>query len=114
MNIEAMTALYTLTPEQVTKADFATFEATMRRGTRNWYNFISVYYRLNVLFTAFVRDPRYRLDVLRLLQGDVYGEEEPPVLARMREIVHTVETTPEHVWHELLGDLTNNAFSPTY
>lgn len=89
---------------------FNEYETTIRRGTRNWYNFISVYYRLNVLFTAFILDPRYRLDVLKLLQGDVYEEEEPPVLARMRSIVQEVERNPKHVWHGLLGDLTANAF----
>jgi 1H-pyrrole-2-carbonyl-[peptidyl-carrier protein] chlorinase len=92
------------------RSAFETFETTIRRGTRNWYNFISVYYRLNVLFTAFIRDPRYRLDVLKLLQGDVYEDEEPPVLTRMREIVRTVEDTPNHIWHASLGDLTANAF----
>jgi FADH2 O2-dependent halogenase len=89
---------------------FATYEQTLRQGTRNWYRFISVYYRLNVLFTAFIRDPRYRLDVLKLLQGDVYDEAEPPVLRKMRAIVRAVESNPEHVWHPLLGDLTANAF----
>jgi FADH2 O2-dependent halogenase len=89
---------------------YANYETTIRRGTKNWYNFISVYYRLNVLFTAFINDPRYRLDVLQLLQGDVYDEEEPPVLTRMRETVTEVEQNPRHVWHNLLGDLTANAF----
>jgi FADH2 O2-dependent halogenase len=92
------------------RAAFSTYETTIRRGTKNWYNFISVYYRLNVLFTAFINDPRYRLDVLQLLQGDVYSEQEPEVLTRMREIVTEVETNPRHVWHDLLGDLTANAF----
>lgn len=91
-------------------AAFQTYESTIRRGTKNWYNFISVYYRLNVLFTAFINEPKYRLDVLKLLQGDVYDEEEPAVLARMREIVAEVERNPRHVWHNLLGDLTANAF----
>ena len=89
---------------------FSEFEATIRRGTKNWYNFISVYYRLNVLFTAFINDPRYRLDVLQLLQGDVYEEQEPKVLAYMRSIVTEVERNPTHVWHKMLGDLTANAF----
>lgn len=89
---------------------FRNYETTLRRGTRNWYNFISVYYRLNVLFTAFIQDPRYRLDILKLLQGDVYDEEEPEVLTRMREMVMQVETNPSHPWHKLLGDLTANAF----
>src|SRR5206468_11960913 len=92
------------------RAAFSKYESTLRRGTRNWYSFISVYYRLNVLFTAFITDPKYRLDVLKLLQGDVYDEEEPAVLARMREIVSQVEQDDRHMWHQLLGDLTWNAF----
>jgi FADH2 O2-dependent halogenase len=69
---------------------------------------------LNILFTAFINDPRYRLDVLKLLQGDVYDEEEPPVLKRMRDIVQAVEQNPDHVWHNMLGDLTGNAFKPVF
>lgn len=89
---------------------FGEYEATLKRGTRNWYNFISVYYRLNVLFTAFVSDPRYRLDVLKLLQGDVYEEAEPPVLTRMRSIVEAVERDKNHALHGFLGDITADAF----
>jgi FADH2 O2-dependent halogenase len=87
------------------REQFQTFEATMTRGVRNWYRFIALYYRLNVLFTAFVIDERYRLDVLKLLQGDVYDEAEPAVLSRMRQIVKQVEDNPNHVWHPYLGDL---------
>jgi FADH2 O2-dependent halogenase len=50
------------------------------------------------------------VDVIKLLQGDVYDEEEPAVLTRMRNIVMEVEKNPKHVWHGLLGDLTANAF----
>jgi len=98
----------------VNRESFKRYETTIRRGTNNWYNFISVYYRLNILFTAFVNDPRYRLDVLKLLQGDVYDEEEPAVLKRMRDIVTTVEQNPDHVWHQLLGELTSDAFKPVF
>lgn len=69
-----------------------------------------MYYRLNVLFTAFVQDPRYRLDVLKLLQGDVYDDAEPEVLTRMRNIVRQVEQNPNHALHGLLGSLTADAF----
>lgn len=106
--------LAALAKDDLRRESFAEYEATLRRGTRNWYNFISVYYRLNVLFTAFIRDERYRLDVLKLLQGDVYEEAEPPVLTRMREIVTAVENNPNHVWHKLLGDLTADAFKPAF
>jgi FADH2 O2-dependent halogenase len=94
----------------LSRESFKRFETTMGRGVKNWYNFISVYYRLNVLFTAFVRDPRYRLDVLQLLQGDVYDEQEPEVLALMRKRVTAVEQNEQHPWHKLLGDLTADAF----
>jgi len=93
---------------------FRTYETTIRRGTKNWYEFIRVYYRLNVLFTYFIRDPRYRLDVLKLLQGDVYDEDEPEVLTKMREAVSEVERDEAHPWHQLLGDLTANAFQPSF
>lgn len=96
------------------KERFRTFEQTIQRGTNNWYDFITIYYRLNVLFTAFIADGRYRLDVLKLLQGDVYDEEQPEVLKRMKEIVTEVENNEEHPWHVLLGDLTANAFKPAF
>jgi len=96
------------------KESFGTFEATLRRGTKNWYEFISVYYRLNVLFTAFVQDERYRLNVVKLLQGDVYDEDEPEVLRLMKDIVSQVEQNEKHIWHNYLGELTANAFKPSF
>lgn len=98
----------------VGKASFADFEGTMRNGMRNWYEFITLYYRLNVLFTMFLRDERHRLDVLELLQGDVYDQSEPAVLKRMREVVTEVESNERHVWHRQLGDLTGKAFRPQF
>ena len=91
---------------------FATFEATIKRGVKNWYDFINLYYRLNVLFTWFIIDKRYRLDVLKLLQGDVYDEDQPPVLQKMREMVDEVEQNKSHPWHHLLNDMTSGVFTP--
>jgi flavin-dependent dehydrogenase len=86
---------------------FTRFESTLRRAVSSWYEFISIYYRLNVLFTAFVQDPRYRLDVLKMLQGDVYDDQEPAALVAMREIVAAVEKDPDHLWHRYLSDLSS-------
>lgn len=96
------------------RESFQTFETTIRRGTKNWYEFISVYYRLNVLFTKFVNDPRYRLDILKLLQGDVYDEDAPEVIEVMKKIVSEVEQDENHRWHERLGTLTSRIFIPAY
>ena len=103
--------LNALEKNEFSRENFANFENTLRLGTKNWYDFITVYYRLNVLFTYFINDPRYRLDVLKLLQGDVYDEARPPVLEKMRQMVTEVEQNEKHPWHKLLGDLTANAFS---
>lgn len=96
------------------KQSFQTFESTLRRGTRNWYEFISIYYRLNVLFTAFVQNERYRLPIVKLLQGDVYDEEEPEVLKIMKNVVSQVEQNEKHIWHQYLGELTADAFKPAF
>lgn len=96
------------------RRSFSRYESTLRRGVRNWYEFISVYYRLNILFTAFVQDPRYRLDVLKLLQGDVYDDEEPKALREMREIVAVVEKDPGHLWHPYLGTLRAPSAAPAF
>lgn len=96
------------------KCAFSRYEEKLRRGVKNWYEFISIYYRLNILFTAFVQDPRYRLDVLKLLQGDVYDDAEPKALEAMREIVSAVEDDPEHLWHPHLGTLRAPAAAPAF
>jgi FADH2 O2-dependent halogenase len=88
---------------------FATYEGKLRKAVRNWYEFIAVYYRLNILFTAFVQDPRYRVDVLKMLQGDVYDAEEPTALGKMREVLREVEADPGHLWHRHLGSLRATA-----
>jgi flavin-dependent dehydrogenase len=90
------------------KERFALYEKRLRRAVRNWYEFITIYYRLNVLFTAFIKDPQYRIDVLKLLQGDVYDDQEPKALQVMREVVEVVENDPEHLWHPYLGTLRAN------
>jgi 1H-pyrrole-2-carbonyl-[peptidyl-carrier protein] chlorinase len=106
--------LAALEKNDFSRESFSTFENTLRVGTKNWHDFITVYYRLNVLFTYFINDPKYRLDVLKLLQGDVYDDEAPPVLQKMRTMVAEVEQNENHPWHKLLGDLTSNAFRPQF
>jgi FADH2 O2-dependent halogenase len=96
------------------RPSFGAFEKTMRHAMSNWYEFISIYYRLNILFTAFVADPRYRLDVLKMLQGDVYDGEDPAALIKMREITRHVEQNPDHLWHKHLGTLRAPSQAPVF
>lgn len=94
------------------KARFSAFEGKLRRAVKNWYEFISIYYRLNILFTAFVQDPRYRIDVLKMLQGDFYDGEEPAALIAMREVLKIIENDPSHLWHPYLGTLRAPSAAP--
>ncbi|MCO5997399.1 NAD(P)/FAD-dependent oxidoreductase [Actinoallomurus rhizosphaericola] len=96
------------------KPSFDAYEGRLRRAVRNWYEFISIYYRLNILFTAFVADPRYRIDVLKMLQGDVYDGGEPAALTKMREITRQVEENPDHLWHRHLGTLRAPSQAPLF
>lgn len=84
---------------------FKEYEKIMNAGCRNWYKFITMYYRLHLLFTWFVKNPKYRLEVIRFLQGDVYDEEESFLLKEMEETIREVEKNPKHVWHNLLNDI---------
>jgi len=96
------------------KDRFATYETKLRKAVRNWYEFISIYYRLNVLFMAFVQDPRYRIDVLKMLQGDVYDDQDPKALQAMKDILTAVENDPEHLWHPYLGTLRAPTAAPSF
>jgi FADH2 O2-dependent halogenase len=96
------------------KPAFSNYEGKLRRAVSNWYEFISIYYRLNILFTAFVQDPRYRIDVLKMLQGDVYDDTEPKALNAMREITRQVEENPDHLWHKHLGEMRAPSAAPMF
>lgn len=95
-------------------ASFENYAGTLRRGVQIWYDFISMYYRLNVLFTAFIHDPAYRQDVIRMLQGDVYDTEEPGALKAMKEYVAAVESDPTHLWHNYLGNLRSESVAAMF
>jgi FADH2 O2-dependent halogenase len=87
------------------KERFAAFEKTLRRGQKNWHEFISLYYRLNVLFATFLQDVRYRKEIFELIQGNFYGDGDPEILSIMRRTVREIESAPEHPWHGMLGTL---------
>jgi 1H-pyrrole-2-carbonyl-[peptidyl-carrier protein] chlorinase len=85
---------------------FDEFEGTVRRGLKHWYEFITLYYKLNIYFSTFLQDPRYREDVFQLIQGNVYDETDKPVLEIMRRTVNEVESNPDHPWRANLNKLS--------
>ncbi len=81
------------------------YEDRIKAGVSIWYEFIRLYYKLMHLFTYFIQSKEHRLQILQLLQGEVYDREKAPVLDAMRDVIHTVESTPGHLWAGHLTDI---------
>ncbi|MEM9462285.1 MAG: NAD(P)/FAD-dependent oxidoreductase [Myxococcota bacterium] len=84
---------------------FGRFESTLKNGCDIWYEFICLYYRLLPLFTLFIKDKKYRMQVLRLLQGEVFDRTEVPVLDEMRSFITAVESNDENLLRPYLGNV---------
>ncbi|GAB4580622.1 MAG: NAD(P)/FAD-dependent oxidoreductase [Anaerolineales bacterium] len=80
------------------------YEVKLRGGVEIWYEFIRLYYKLLPLFTYFIQNKQHRLQVLQLLQGEVYNRGEVPVLKAMRDFIEKVETSDNHLFK---GKLTS-------
>lgn len=90
---------------------FKPYEVRLKSGVEIWYEFIRLYYKLLPLFTYFIKVIKYRIQVHRLLQGEVYDREEAPVLQAMRDYIAKVESNENHVLRQQLksvplGDLS--------
>lgn len=89
------------------------YEDKVKQGTKIWYDFITLYYRLLPIFTVFISKPEYRLQVIQLLQGNVFERSEAPVLDAMRQFIETVENTEGHILQPYLdGSLVINDTTP--
>ena len=96
-----------------TKEHLNEYAETLKNGTSIWYEFITLYYKLNVLFTQFVNHPKHRKDILKLLSGDVYSSERPKVLDVMQKFIDEIESNPKHFLHGKLGTLTADNLKST-
>lgn len=78
-------------PEEVA---FAAFDRRVTDGVDAWYDLISLFYRLQNLFTLFAVRQAFREKVVRILQGNLYL---PETLARAREMITLMEETHARV-----------------
>lgn len=81
------------------------YEEKLRSGVSVWYEFIRLYYRLLPLFTHFIQSKKYRVEVLRLLQGEVFDRGEVDVLDAMRKYIEVVEKNENHLLRSALADI---------
>jgi len=87
----------------VSTASFVEYESTVRAGVDIWREFILHYYQLPPLFFELVRNPEERLQLTRLLQGDVYNRASVPILEKMRQTIKAVSADAAHPWHSHLS-----------
>lgn len=81
------------------------YEGHLTTGVRTWYEFIKIYYKLQNVFTHYLRKPSYRPELVRLLQGEVYEPGEVAILKRLREDIRKIEQAPDHVMRDDLTDI---------
>jgi FADH2 O2-dependent halogenase len=87
------------------EAMFKPYEQKVRGGVNIWYEFIRLYYKLLPLFTHFIQSKEHRLEVLRLLQGEVYDRKDVPVLDAMRTYIRKVENSDNHLFKSMLSNI---------
>jgi FADH2 O2-dependent halogenase len=96
---------YAFEHNDFSEAALKPYEKKLRAGTEIWYEFITLYYKLLPLFTKFIESKKHRIEVLRLLQGEVFERSEVPVLDAMRKYIQMVEETPGHALAPMLSDI---------
>jgi FADH2 O2-dependent halogenase len=85
-------------------AAFESYNERVGRGVQIWYEWITIYYKLQALFTRLGKDPENKRQMQQLLQGDVYDRSAVDVLDRMKALVKTVEESEEHILKPFLSD----------
>jgi FADH2 O2-dependent halogenase len=81
------------------------YQIKLKSGVTVWYEFIRLYYKLLPLFTHFVQSKKYRIEIHRLLQGDVFDRTEVEVLDAMRRYIEAVEKKENHIFRSQLTNI---------
>lgn len=87
------------------RQSFMPYQTKLKSGVVIWYEFIRLYYKLLPLFTHFVQSKKYRIEIHRLLQGDVFDRTEVDVLDAMRRYIEAVEKKENHIFRAQLTNI---------
>jgi FADH2 O2-dependent halogenase len=71
-----------------------TYELRVSNGVDAWYDLISLFYKLQNLFTLFALRRQHRENVVRILQGNLYV---PESLARARAMIAVMEESYDRI-----------------
>jgi FADH2 O2-dependent halogenase len=83
---------------------FGNYNDIVDRGVSNWYEWITLYYRLQALFTRFSGRDDYKRDIQKLLQGEVFDKDAVQVLQRMKDALKVIESEADHAMRPYLND----------
>jgi 1H-pyrrole-2-carbonyl-[peptidyl-carrier protein] chlorinase len=83
---------------------FQQYATTIKNGVSIWYEWITLYYKLQHLFTLFSRNKQYKFEMQKLLQGEVYDRDAVQILDRMRQAVKTIEATEGHLLKPMISE----------
>jgi FADH2 O2-dependent halogenase len=89
--------------------EFAGYESRVTGGVEAWYELISLFYKLQNLFTFFAVKRRHRENVVRILQGNLYM---PESLERARSMIDLMKETYERVMAQPGHLLAPGALAP--
>lgn len=81
------------------------YETKIRSGVEVWYEFIRLYYKLLPLFTHFTQHPKHRVEIMKLLQGEVFERGDVQVLDAMRDYIEAVEKSDSHLFKDNMQDI---------
>lgn len=85
------------------------YERRVGDGVEIWYQLIALFYKLQNLFTAYAMRRRFREDVIRMLQGNLYV---PDTQQRARRIIGLMEESYRHVMADPENLLRPGALDP--
>ena len=83
---------------------FGEYQETVDRGVQIWYEWITLYYKLQELFTRFSGKPEYKPDIQQLLQGEVFDKDAVQVLDRMKQALAAIQADESHIWRSKVSD----------
>ncbi len=86
------------------EAALKNYDETVQRGVQIWYEWITLYYRLQALFTRFSGKPEYKADIQQLLQGEVFDKDAVKVLDRMKASLKAIEATEDHAFRPFVNE----------
>ncbi len=88
---------------------FKEYERRVGDGVEIWYQLIAMFYRLQNLFTSYAMRRRFREDVIRMLQGNLYI---PDTQQRARRIIGLMEESYRQVMADPDNLLRPGALDP--